>query len=80
MALSGRESSLVQIFCESCEQLDIIHPSVHMTWRFVIQGSRSYHNPQQLVKNLKCVFPEQIFLVVCIGQFCVDIKDVTFLW
>ena len=30
LALSGRESSLVQTFCESCEQLDITHPSVHM--------------------------------------------------
>ena len=38
LALSGRESSLVQTFCESCEQLDITHPSVHMTRRFVIQG------------------------------------------
>ena len=38
MALSGRESSLVQTFCESCEQLDITHPSIHMTRRFVIQG------------------------------------------
>ena len=37
-ALSGRESSLVQTFCESCEQLDITHPCVHMTRRFVIQG------------------------------------------
>ena len=39
-ALSGRESSLVQTFCESCEQLhvDITYPSIHMTWRFVIQG------------------------------------------
>ena len=36
--LSGRESSLVQTFCESCEQLDITHPFVHMTQRFVIQG------------------------------------------
>ena len=38
LALSGRESSLVQTFCESCEQLDITQPSVHMTQRFVIQG------------------------------------------
>ena len=38
LALSGRESSLVQPFCESCEQLDITLPSVHMTRRFVIQG------------------------------------------
>ena len=38
LALSGRESSLVQTFCESCEQLDITHPSDHMTRRFVIQG------------------------------------------
>ena len=37
-ALSGRESSLVQTFCESCVHLDITHPSVHMTQRFVIQG------------------------------------------
>ena len=29
--------SLVQTFCESCEQLGITHPSIHMTWRFVIQ-------------------------------------------
>ena len=38
LALSGRESSLVQTFCKSCEQLNITHSSVHMTWRFVIQG------------------------------------------
>ena len=38
LALSGRESSLVLTFCKSCVHLDIIHPSVHMTWRFVIQG------------------------------------------
>ena len=38
LTLSGRESSLVQTFCESCEQLDITHPSIHMTRRFVIQG------------------------------------------
>ena len=36
--LSGRESSLVQTFCE---QLDITHSSVHMTRRFVIQGCPS---------------------------------------
>ena len=33
-----KKNSLVQTFCESCEQLDITHPSVHMTRRFVIQG------------------------------------------
>ena len=38
LALSGRESSLVQTFCESCVHLDITHPSIHMTQRFVIQG------------------------------------------
>ena len=38
LALSGKESSLVQTFCQSCEQLDITYPSVHMTRRFVIQG------------------------------------------
>ena len=38
LALSGRESSLVQTFCESCVHFDITHPSVHMTQRFVIQG------------------------------------------
>ena len=38
LALSGRESSLVQTFFESCEQLDITHPSIHMTQTFVIQG------------------------------------------
>ena len=38
LALSGRESSLVQTFCESCEQLDITHPFDNMIRRFVIQG------------------------------------------
>ena len=38
LALSGRESSLVQTFCESRVHLDITHPSVHMTRGFVIQG------------------------------------------
>ena len=44
LALSGRESSLVQTFCESCEQLDITHSSIHMTRRFVIQGCPIYLN------------------------------------
>ena len=38
LALSARESSLVQTFCESCVHLDITHQSVHMARRFVIQG------------------------------------------
>ena len=38
LALSGRESSLVQTFCKSCAHLDITHPSVHMSRRFVIQS------------------------------------------
>ena len=37
-ALSGRESTLVQTFCETCVHLDITHSSVHMTRRFEIQG------------------------------------------
>ena len=36
--LSVRESSLLQIFYEYCAQLDVTHPSIHMTWKFVIQG------------------------------------------
>ena len=44
LALSGRESSLVQTFCESCVHLDITHPSVHMTRRFVIQGCPTLMN------------------------------------
>ena len=36
-ALSRRESSLVQTFWESYVHLDITHPSVHMTQRFVNQ-------------------------------------------
>ena len=43
LALSGRGSSLVQTFCEFCVQLDINHPSVHMTRRFVIQGCPTDH-------------------------------------
>ena len=39
LALSGREGSLVQAFCESCVYLDFIHSSVHMTRRFVIRLS-----------------------------------------
>ena len=42
--LSGTESSLVQIFWESFEQLDITHPSVHMAQRFVIQGCPTLNN------------------------------------
>ena len=37
-ALSGRESSLIQTFYESCAHLDITHRSVHMSQRFVIRG------------------------------------------
>ena len=36
LALSGRESSLVQTFCESCVHFDITHPSVHITRRSVL--------------------------------------------
>ena len=36
LALSYRESSLVQTFCESCVCFDFTHSSVHMAWRFVI--------------------------------------------
>ena len=45
LALSGRKNSLVQSFCESCEQLDITNPSTRMTRRFVIQGCPTL-NPQ----------------------------------
>ena len=48
LALSGRESSLVQTFCESCVHLDITHPSVHMARRFVIQGCPTIKEPAKL--------------------------------
>ena len=38
LALSGREKGLVQTFWKFCVQLGIIHPFVHMTRTFVIQG------------------------------------------
>ena len=31
LVLLGRESSLLQTFCESSVHLDIAHPSIHMT-------------------------------------------------
>ena len=37
-ALSGRESSLVQTFCQSCVHLDLGNLAVHIFQRFVIQG------------------------------------------
>ena len=46
----GIISSLVQTFCESCEQLDITHPSDYMIRRFVIQGC-----PTLKKKNIKNV-------------------------
>ena len=49
LALSGRESSLVQTFCESCVHLDITHPSVYMTRRFVIQGCPTLNGIAQFV-------------------------------
>ena len=49
LALSGRESSLVQTFCESCLHLDITHPSVHMTRRVVIQGCPT------LIEKCQCI-------------------------
>ena len=55
MALSGRESSLVQTFCESCAHLDITHPSIHMIRRFVIQG----------YPTIKCLGPWQRHLRLC---------------
>ena len=38
LALSGRESILVQTFCESCVHFDFTHSSIHMTRKFAIQG------------------------------------------
>ena len=38
MAISSRQSSLVQPFCESCVHFDFIHSSVHMTQRLVIHS------------------------------------------
>ena len=35
---SGIKTFFGKRFCEFCEQLDIIQPSIHMTRRFVIQG------------------------------------------
>ena len=58
LALSGRESSLVQTFCESCEQLDITQLSVHMTQRFVIQGCSTlllYLQPRGSYSILSCL-------------------------
>ena len=55
LALSGRKNSLVQMFCESCVQLDIIHPSIHphdseicdsrlsyLKFMFLLTSSNSY--------------------------------------
>ena len=58
LALSARESSLVQTFCESCVRLDITHQSVHMARRFVIQGcptlKESYPSPVVLHIVVRC--------------------------
>ena len=56
--LSGRESSLVQTFCESC---DITHPSVHMSRRFVIQGCLTLRSLDSIaevtgIKSLRPLF------------------------
>ena len=37
-ALSGKGSSLVQHFCQSCVHFDLAHVAIHMVLRFVIQG------------------------------------------
>ena len=57
LALSGRETSLVQTFCESCQQLDITHPSVHMTRTFVIQGCSTLKCNVNHCLNIKIVGP-----------------------
>ena len=49
-----RESSLVQTFCESCVHFDFTHSSIHMNWRFVIQGCPTL-NRQNNVIQMKTV-------------------------
>ena len=51
LALSGREKSLVQTFCESCA--DFTHSFAHMTWKLVIQGCPTLPRmAQTLIKTL----------------------------
>ena len=38
LILSGRESSLLEIFWQSCVDFDLAHLAVHIIWRFVIQA------------------------------------------
>ena len=42
LAISGRESSLVQTFCAFCVRFEFTHSFVHMTRRFVIQDCPIY--------------------------------------
>ena len=42
LALSGRESSLVQTFCESCVHFDITHLSIHPHYSEICDSRLSY--------------------------------------
>ena len=42
LALSGRESSLVQTFCESCVHLDINYPFIHLHDSEICDSRLSY--------------------------------------
>ena len=57
----GRESSLVQTFCESCVHFDITHPSVHITRRSVIQGCPTLTIPTLKKKKKKKKHSKNIF-------------------
>ena len=52
LALSGRESSLLQTFCESSEQLDISHPSDHMHDSEICDSRLFYFNVTVILGGL----------------------------
>ena len=70
---SGRESSLVQIFCKFCVQLDITHPSVHMTRRFVIQGCPTLSLPPPLSNS--CLCPDIMLLLQLFSSLSISIPS-----
>ena len=76
LALSGRESSLLQTFCKSCVHLDITHPSIHMTRRFGTQGCP----PTLITKLYQKTLSKQSFSATKLKSFTAPIEPPPGYW
>ena len=70
MALSGRESSLVQSSLESCVRFDFTHSFVHMARRFVTQGCPTISPGMCAFTAVFEAYTNCTLLVPRVGVFC----------